>query len=73
MLLPVRWENDWPIFNEGNPVTLQMQGPNTYVFEEEKKWKDNFTSDELGLGWYRKSTHTLYYIQFVTNAPQTRL
>ncbi|KAF2831844.1 glycosyl hydrolase [Ophiobolus disseminans] len=56
MLLPVRWENDWPIFNDGKPVTLQMQGPRMYELEEIKTWKDDFTSEEFTLGWYRKNT-----------------
>ncbi|KAF1835200.1 putative glycosyl hydrolase, partial [Decorospora gaudefroyi] len=56
MLLPIRWENDWPIFNESQPVTLQMSGPNTYMLEEDKKWRDDFTSEKLTLGWYRKNT-----------------
>jgi beta-xylosidase len=57
MLLPIRWENDWPIFNEGRPVTLQMSGPNKYMLDEDKAWKDNFSGVRLGLGWYRKSEH----------------
>ncbi|KAH7073143.1 glycosyl hydrolase [Paraphoma chrysanthemicola] len=56
MLLPVRWENDWPIFNEGKAITLQMQGPRAYQHEEDKEWRDDFIGDELGLGWYRKNT-----------------
>jgi len=55
MLLPVRWENDWPILNEGKPVTLHMQGPKTYELKESRKWRDDFTAKELSLGWYRKS------------------
>ncbi|KAF1849569.1 glycoside hydrolase family 43 protein [Cucurbitaria berberidis CBS 394.84] len=56
LLLPVRWEENWPIFNEGKPVTLQMSGPNTYELNEDKRWRDDFTSDKLSLGWYRKNT-----------------
>jgi beta-xylosidase len=56
MLMPVRWENDWPVFNEGKPVTLQMAGPNMYNLLEDKRWKDGFTSNELSIGWYRKNT-----------------
>jgi beta-xylosidase len=59
MLLPVRWENDWPIFNEGKPVTLQMSGPNAYMLEDDKRWRDDFDGVNLGLGWYRKSAYTL--------------
>lgn len=55
LLLPVRWENDWPIFNEGKPVMLQMEGPASNTIHEEKRWRDDFTSDKLALGWYRKS------------------
>jgi beta-xylosidase len=55
MLLPIQWENDWPVFNDGKPVTLQMDGPNAYALEEKKAWKDTFHGIKLGLGWYRKS------------------
>ncbi|OAL55251.1 beta-xylosidase [Pyrenochaeta sp. DS3sAY3a] len=56
LLLPVRWEDDWPVFNEGRPVALQMTGPNVYVLDEKKGWKADFSGEELGLGWYRKNT-----------------
>ncbi|KAF2130909.1 glycoside hydrolase family 43 protein [Dothidotthia symphoricarpi CBS 119687] len=56
LLLPVRWEDDWPIFNEGKPVTLQMNGPGMYTLQEDKVWKDDFAGEELSLGWYRKNT-----------------
>lgn len=55
MLLPVRWEDDWPIFNESKPISLKMDVPNTYLLEDDKRWKDDFTGIRLGLGWYRKS------------------
>lgn len=55
MLLPVRWENDWPIFNERKPVTLKMEGEGLYGIQDEQGWKDNFQSKKLSLGWYRKS------------------
>lgn len=57
LLLPVRWEDDWPVFNEGKPVTLQMTGPNMYTLQEEKSWKADFSGESLSLGWYRKSKH----------------
>ncbi|KAH9874842.1 hypothetical protein J1614_004329 [Plenodomus biglobosus] len=56
LLLPVRWENDWPIFNEGRPVTLKMKGPKMYEVQENKRWRDDFTGDKLAPGWYRKNT-----------------
>lgn len=66
MLLPVRWEDDWPIFNEGKPITLRLQGPNKYELEEKKPWRDNFVGEKLSLGWYRKSNlfHTHEYFDF---------
>lgn len=39
-------------------MTLQMEGTDTYSQSEEKEWKDDFVSDELCLGWYRKSECT---------------
>lgn len=59
MLLPIRWENNWPIFNEGRPVTLQMQASKLYELKENKRWRDDFKGEELNLGWYRKSMLTL--------------
>ena len=55
MLLPVCWENDWPIFNQGKPIALKMEAPNAYMLEDSKQWRDDFTGINLGLGWYRKS------------------
>jgi beta-xylosidase len=55
LLLPVQWKDDWPNFNEGKPVTLQMEGPKTYQLNEDKAWRDNFKGENLDLGWYRKS------------------
>ncbi|KAF2855361.1 glycoside hydrolase family 43 protein [Plenodomus tracheiphilus IPT5] len=54
LLIPVRWENNWPIFNEGQPVTLKMTGPKMYEIQDDKRWRDAFTSDQLAVGWYRK-------------------
>jgi beta-xylosidase len=59
MLLPVRWKDDWPIFNEGKPVTLQMAEPDRHILEEDRRWRDDFEGVNLGLGWYRKSKYTV--------------
>jgi beta-xylosidase len=61
MLLPVRWQDGWPVFNDGKPVTLNMDGPRAYEVDEDKEWRDDFTGDKLGLGWYRKSKTALSF------------
>lgn len=54
------WENDWPVVNEGKKITLQGKGPGLYQTQQPTKSRDDFTSPELQLGWYRKSRLTLY-------------
>jgi beta-xylosidase len=55
LLLPVVWDNDWPIFNNREPVRLQQQVPAGYIVQKPVGWKDDFSSPEMTLGWYRKS------------------
>ncbi|PNS14088.1 hypothetical protein CAC42_6601 [Sphaceloma murrayae] len=55
-LIPVRWDGDWPTFNEGRSLALEMTGPGKYVAEDVQKWRDEFVGSHLGLGWYRKNT-----------------
>ncbi|KAI9044349.1 glycoside hydrolase family 43 protein [Aspergillus affinis] len=55
-LVPVTWVDDWPVFNGGEKITLQVDGPRLYPFEHPVPWKDDFSSSSLQLGWYRKNT-----------------
>jgi beta-xylosidase len=55
LLLPVVWDDDWPIFNNREPVRLQQDVPAGYVLKKPVKWRDDFSSSEMTLGWYRKS------------------
>ena len=52
------WEDDWPIINGGQKITLQSSGPGLYQLEAAKTWRDDFTATELTLGWYRKSKYS---------------
>lgn len=54
-LVPMKWENDWPVVNEGKNITLQGEGPGLYQLQQPTGWRDDFTDPELQLGWYRKS------------------
>lgn len=54
-LVPVTWVDDWPVFNGGQKISLQGDGPGLYQFEHPVSWKDDFSSPVLQLGWYRKS------------------
>ncbi|GAB7366463.1 hypothetical protein MBLNU230_g8258t1 [Neophaeotheca triangularis] len=53
-LLPVKWQDDWPIFNEGSPIQLHGQGPGMHELQHDVRWTDDFTKKQLG--WYRKNT-----------------
>lgn len=55
LLIPVVWENDWPIFNEGKALQLRLEVPNGYILDHPTGWRDDFSSSEMQLGWYRKS------------------
>ncbi|KAI9930244.1 hypothetical protein MW887_012056 [Aspergillus wentii] len=55
-LVPVEWENDWPVFNGGQKIGLQSTGPELYPFQLPVFWRDDFSSPDLQLGWYRKNT-----------------
>lgn len=56
MLFPVVWDDGWPVFNKGEPIRLQLEVPDGYLCEDPPKWRDDFTSSKLQIGWYRKST-----------------
>lgn len=51
----MEWKDDWPIINGGRKVTLQS-GPGLYEYGPPVAWRDDFSSPQLQLGWYRKST-----------------
>ncbi|KAH8601558.1 glycosyl hydrolase [Bisporella sp. PMI_857] len=55
-LVPMAWEDDWPVINGGQKITLHSSGPGLYQLEQEVKWRDDFTEAALTLGWYRKNT-----------------
>ncbi|CAI7677739.1 hypothetical protein N7533_003380 [Penicillium manginii] len=55
-LVPVSWENDWPVINGGNKITLQSTGPGLYQHIVPVQWRDDFSSPSMQLGWYRKNT-----------------
>jgi beta-xylosidase len=58
-LVHVEWENDWPVINGGKKISLQSHGPGLYQHEIPVSWKDDFSSSNLQLGWYRKSMQTV--------------
>ncbi|KAF7856116.1 hypothetical protein EAF04_010069 [Stromatinia cepivora] len=72
-LVPMTWENDWPIINDGKKITLQGEGPGLYQLQQPTKWHDDFTSPELQLGWYRKNTPQKQDFQIITNPSSLRL
>ncbi|KAJ5320639.1 hypothetical protein PENANT_c033G11550 [Penicillium antarcticum] len=55
-LVPLDWEQDWPVINGGQKITLQSQGPGLYQLDTPVCWRDEFAAPEMQLGWYRKNT-----------------
>ncbi|KAL4887826.1 glycosyl hydrolase [Aspergillus ambiguus] len=53
-LTPVKWEDGWPIFNNGEPVNITQ--PGLYNLSRPRSWADNFdfkkSHDKLDIGWY---------------------
>ncbi|KAA8576194.1 hypothetical protein MFRU_009g01270 [Monilinia fructicola] len=72
-LVPMRWENDWPVVNNGKKITLQGQGPGLYPLQRPSKWRDDFTSPALQLGWYRKNTPQKRDYEISSTPPGLRL
>ena len=54
-LVSVSWENDWPVVNGGSKIMLHSTAPGLYEHEVRKAWRDEFSTTEMQLGWYRKS------------------
>lgn len=59
-LVRVEWDNDWPVVNGGKKITLQSNGPGLYQHDIPVSWKDDFSSSQLELGWYRKSKYAIW-------------
>ena len=56
-LISVAWENDWPVFNNGESIPISGKAPGLYRLEHDPRWQDDFSeSADMQLGWYRKST-----------------
>ncbi|KAL4905115.1 hypothetical protein BDW74DRAFT_185217 [Aspergillus multicolor] len=55
-LAPVTWRNDWPTVNSKKRITLSVDSPHLYQYTAPISWRDEFISDTLQLGWYRKNT-----------------
>lgn len=62
--MKVDWVDDWPVFNEGNNISLLTAGRN-HVQETQSSvqstsvWRANLDQPELELGWYQKSRRSL--------------
>lgn len=54
-LVPMTWEDDWPVINGGEKISLLGSGPDLYQLEAPSTWRDDFEKPDLTLGWYRKS------------------
>ncbi|KAF3079638.1 hypothetical protein TWF102_002789 [Orbilia oligospora] len=55
-LVPVSWEDDWPVFNYGSKITLLGKAPDTYHVRDAETWFDDFGKSDLEPGWYHKHT-----------------
>jgi beta-xylosidase len=57
-IVPVSWEDDWPIFNHGQKIrgSLPDSAPENAVSDlKTPQWLDQFYQPHMTLGWYRKS------------------
>lgn len=56
-LMLVSWsEDDWPRFNAGQLLATKSRAPGLYAYDLPQKWRDNFGTSQLQLGWYHKNT-----------------
>uniref|UniRef100_A0A0D2XJI8 Beta-xylosidase C-terminal Concanavalin A-like domain-containing protein n=1 Tax=Fusarium oxysporum (strain Fo5176) TaxID=660025 RepID=A0A0D2XJI8_FUSOF len=58
-LVKVEWKDDWPIFNDGNNITLKTTGRDLIKSASKpslQTWKADLSKDDLELGWYQKNT-----------------
>ncbi|RKL21598.1 hypothetical protein BFJ68_g1910 [Fusarium oxysporum] len=56
-LVKVEWKDDWPIFNDGNNITLKTTGRDLIKSASKpslQTWKADLSKDDLELGWYQK-------------------
>jgi beta-xylosidase len=66
-LVPVTWEDGWPVFNNHQPIAEVMPGLTN--INRPKLWVDAFDHDgsnELNIGWY--SVRTPYKTQYSLSA-----
>ena len=51
------WKDDWPILNNGNPITLSEQvGPKVAAQKVPRRWGDPFSKPKLDSSWYKLRT-----------------
>ncbi|KAJ4166591.1 hypothetical protein NW765_007832 [Fusarium oxysporum] len=58
-LVKVEWKDDWPIFNDGNNITLKTTGRDLIKSASKpslQTWKADLSKDDLEFGWYQKNT-----------------
>lgn len=53
--MKVEWEDDWPIFNDGENITIETKGREGTQLAKQSVWKADLTGDKLELGFYHKS------------------
>ncbi|KAF2099822.1 hypothetical protein NA57DRAFT_37549 [Rhizodiscina lignyota] len=64
-LVPVTWEDNWPVFNHRRNVSLEgVPSPGTYELSINQDWEDTFSGPELELGWYHNKTPLKRYWSF---------
>lgn len=58
-LVSVDWVDDWPVFNNGQKITLQSSSQTQLHEQIPEIWTEEFSNPNLQLGWYRKSKPTV--------------
>jgi hypothetical protein len=51
----VDWVDDWPVFNDGQNITLLTKGRDAISQNLQHLWKADLHRSDLELGWYQKS------------------
>ena len=63
-LVKVDWEDDWPVFNNGENIRLRTEGRDGQQLVRQASWEADLTKGALELGWYQKrmSISKVYFL-----------
>jgi beta-xylosidase len=73
-LVKVEWKDDWPVFNDGNNITLKTTGRDLVRSASKQSlqtWKADLSKNDLELGWYQKSKLSFRIIENQSDISKT--